>query len=86
MFNLRSYDLTLGVLMELQIANSVLPRNLNIKIIIERDLVKVINIYNGCMSNIEKEINELALILDLEIQGHNNVNETEACVTIEADI
>ena len=61
-----------GVPMKLGIANSVLPRNLNIKMTTQEDLEKVININNECTGDIQDEDTDHEPALDLELQGNDN--------------
>jgi hypothetical protein len=49
------YEAIFGVPMKLGISNSVLPRNLTIKMTTEEDLEKVININNDCSGDIQDE-------------------------------
>ena len=74
-----------GVPMKLGIANSVLPRNLTIKMITEEDLEKVININIECTGDIQDEDTDHEPPLDLELQGNDNTSETETCVTMEVE-
>ena len=74
-----------GVPMKLGIANSVLPRNLTIKMTTEEDLEKVININNECTGDIQDEDTDHEPALDLELQGNDNTSETETYVTMEVE-
>ena len=79
------YEAMFGVPMKLEIANSVLPRNLTIKMTTEEDLEKVININNECTGDIQDEDTDHEPALDLELQGNDNTSETETYVTMEVE-
>jgi hypothetical protein len=83
--NCSTYEAMLGVPMKLGIGNSVLPRNLTIKMTTEEDLEKVININNECTGDIEDEDTDHEPALDLELQGNDNTSETETYVTMEVE-
>jgi len=71
--------------MKLGIANSVLPRNLTIKMTTEEDLEKVITINNECTGDIQDEDTDHEPALDLELQGNDSTSETETYVTMEVE-
>jgi len=79
------YEAMFGVPMQLGIANSVLPRNLTIKMTTEEDLEKVININKECTGDIEDEDTDHEPTLDLELQGNDNTSETETYVIVEVE-
>ena len=79
------YEAMYGVSTKLGIANSVLPRNLTIKMTTEEDLKKVININNECTGDIQDEDTDHEPALDLELQGNDNTSETETYVTMEVE-
>jgi hypothetical protein len=60
-----SFEAMFGVPMKLRIANSVLPRNVTINMITEKELEKVININNECTGDIEDEDTDHEPTLDL---------------------
>jgi hypothetical protein len=75
-----------GVSMKLGIANSVVPRNLISNITTEEDLKSVININNERTSDIgDDEESDYEPTLNLELQGNDNINETETYVTMEVE-
>lgn len=69
--------------LKLEIANSVLPRNLIINITTDEKLEKGININNECTGNIKVDLEST---LDFDFQGNNNGSETETYVTVDVDI
>jgi hypothetical protein len=72
-----------GVSIKLEIADSVLPRNVTVNMTTKEDLEKVINIDNECTGDIEEKDTDHEPTLDLEWQGNDNTNATETNVTME---
>jgi hypothetical protein len=75
----------ISVPMKQGIADSVLPRNVTVKMTTEEDLEKVININNECTVDIEDKDTDHEQTLDLELQGNDNTSETETNVTMEVE-
>jgi hypothetical protein len=78
------YEAMFGVPMKLGFADFVLPRNITVNMTTEEELEKGINIDNEC-TDIKDEDTDHEPTLDLELQGNDNVSETETNEKMEVE-